>query len=114
MDANQIYDQLKAGQFREAFGSLRQWWQELRWEIRLAVVATVVALLLVWIFLAAGLLAVLLALPLGVCALIALAQPAPVLGWVDGFVRWADGKRQQALAKSTFFSKWVARPFYAS
>ncbi|MGH9838418.1 MAG: hypothetical protein ACREEM_06505 [Blastocatellia bacterium] len=114
MNANQIYSQLKDGRFREAFDSLRQGWQELRWEIRSAVVAVVTALLLVWIYLGAGFLAVLLTLPLIAGALIAAARPAPVAGWVDGLVRWADGKRQQALAKGTFFAKWVMRPFYAS
>lgn len=114
MDSNQIFALLKAGQFREALDLLRLWWQELRWEIRLAVVATVVTLLLAWIFSTAGGVAALLVLPLGICALIAIARPTTVPAKVDGFVQRMNERRQRALAKGTFFGKWVARPFYAS
>lgn len=113
MNANQFYDHLKDKQFREASQLLWQGWQEMRWEIRGAIIGSLVGLLLLWIVAAMGWLVALLAAPLGICALIAVARPVPALGGVDTFVSWADGRQQRASAKSTFFAKWVARPFYA-
>ncbi len=114
MDANQIYTHLKDGQFREAFQAIWQAWDEVRWEARFVAIGMLVCLLLAWIYSAAGFLLSLLAAPLGVCALVAVARPTPAPKRVDGFVRWADDKRQRALAKGTFFAKWVMRPFYAT
>jgi len=114
VDTNQIYSHLKDGRFREAFQTLWQWWLETKWEARFVGIGMVILLLLAWIYSAAGFVLSLLAAPLGICALIAVARPAPVPDRVDGLVRWAGDKRQKALAKGTFFAKWVMRPFYAS
>jgi len=113
MNANQIYAHLRAGQFRLAFDELHRGWQSLRWEVRSAIVGTLAGLLLIWAVSAMGWLIGLLAIPLMVGAVIALSRPTPVPSSVDGFVHWADGKRQQAAVKGSFFAKWVMRPFYA-
>lgn len=113
MNANQIYAHLRQGEFRLAFDDLRQGWQSLRWELRSAIAGTMAGLLLLWAVSAMDWLIGLLAAPLAVGAVIAIARPVPVPNGVDGFVRWADGKRQQAAVKGSFFAKWVMRPVYA-
>jgi len=52
-------------------------------------------------------------LPIALGALIALARPDPVPGWMERFVTWSSMKGSQAREKGTFLAKWFFRPFYA-
>lgn len=114
MNANEIYSHLRAGQLRAAFASSQQWWRALRWEVRSIIVGAALGLLLIWVFATMSWLAGLLALPLVVGAWIAVARPAPVPQGVANFALRAEGRRERAAAKGTFFAKWIWRPFQAS
>ena len=115
-----VYSTLGSGGVDEAAKQLSHWWRALRWEIRLTIVATALALtMLLFIFASGvdlntsgGFVLSLILLPVVLGALVALARPDPVPGWMARFIGWSAMKRDRAREKGTFLAKWFFRPFY--
>jgi hypothetical protein len=116
-----VYSKLRLGAVNEAAGQLSRWWGALRWEIRLTIVATALALtMLLFISVSGvelntpgGFVMSLILLPIVLGALVALARPDPVPGWMARFTGWSARKRDRARDKGTFLANWFFRPFYA-
>lgn len=105
---------LKAGEVKQTAADLLSWWQALRWEIRLAVVAACLAIpLLLLIYISGGFFLSLLLLPLYPMALLTLARPEPLIAKIYRFIEWCDLQRDKSKAKETFLAKWFFSPVYA-
>lgn len=115
-----VYSTLGSGSVNEAAKQLSHWWSALRWEIRLSIVAPALALMMLLFISASGVdlstpggfVLSLILLPIVLGALVALARPDPVPGWMARFIGWSAMKRDRATEKGTFLAKWFFRPFY--
>lgn len=58
-----------------------------------------------------GIEGVLLALPLTVGGVVALAKPDPVVRWLSTFESWTRAKHSRALTRQGRFSRWLVRPY---
>ena len=115
-----VYTTLGSEGIREAAKVLSRWWGALRWEIRVTVVAAALALTAVLFISASGVdpgtpggfVFSIVLLPIVLGALVAVARPDPVPGWIARFIAWSAMKRRLATEKGSFPAKWFFRPFY--
>jgi hypothetical protein len=97
-------------------------WRAAHWVIRLVIVCVVMAVPVILLISSTtggrdsggAVVMGLILIPLALGAVIALAQPEPVLGWMDRFTIWAGRKRERSKSKGTFLARWFFRPLYAS
>jgi len=116
------YECIRLGEYDQAASELLRWWHSLHWAIRVAAITVLLALVCIGLFstLARDLregglvMLALLLVPLSAGAIIALAQPEPMLAVMAGFASWTAMKRDRARDKGTFLARWFFRPFYGA